>query len=264
MKLLLGTEIRLPNSLIKSMKDSFYLQPFENLTEKYSELTVDLRSKIKFLNRDLTDLTKSRHETNPFPYMKGLPDGDHSDFEEVDFYADEVNNKFASYLYKNMVFSLLEESDSDEESLNEDSSEHSSVKVDCNTSIERFSAKLRRLRGTIYQKIGKRKILNTDLDKYEQLVDQFVRKFGDRELSKWEVWIWQKKVVKTRTDAFNASFDDHLEVSENLSDVSNLELSLQNHNRNDGVKIHKPRAKNFFFGKQGFLKDFFRKPPMCF
>ena len=104
------------------MKGSFYLQPFENFTEKYSELTGDLRSKIKFLDRHLTDLTKSRHETNPFPYMKGLPDGDHSDFEEVDFYADEVNNKFASYLYKNMLFSLLDESDSDEESLNEDSS----------------------------------------------------------------------------------------------------------------------------------------------
>ena len=163
-----------------------------------------------------------------------------------------------------MLFSLLDESDSDEESLNEDSSEHSSVKVYCNTSMERFSAKLRRLRGTIYQKIGKRKILNTDLDKYEQLVGQFVRKFGDRELSKWEVWIWQKKVVKTRTDAFNASFDDHLEVSENLSDVSNLELSLQNHDRNDGVKIHEPRAKNSvdeFFGKQRFLKDFLENLP---
>ena len=112
-KLLLGTEIRLPNSLIKSMKGSFYLQPFENFTEKYSELTGDLRSKIKFLDRHLTDLTKSRHETNPFPYMKGLPDGDHSDFEEVDFYADEVNNKFANYLYENMLFSSLDESDSD-------------------------------------------------------------------------------------------------------------------------------------------------------
>ena len=126
-KLLLGTEIRLPNSLIRSMKGSFYLQPFENFTEKYSELIGDLRSKTKFLDSHLTKLTKSRHETNPFPYMKGLPDGDHGDFEKVDFYADEVNNKFASYLYENMLFSSLDESDSDAKSLEaefEESSEH--------------------------------------------------------------------------------------------------------------------------------------------
>jgi hypothetical protein len=158
-KLLLGTEIRLPNSLIRSMKGSFYLQPFENFTEKYSELIGDLRSKTKFLDRHLTDLTKSRHETNPFPYMKGLPDGDHGDFEKVDFYADEVNNKFANYLYENMLFSSLDESDSDAKSLEaefEESSEHGSANENC-SSLERFSAKLRRLRGTIYQKIGKEK-----------------------------------------------------------------------------------------------------------
>ena len=39
--------------------------------------------------------------------MKGLPDVDHGDFEEVDFYADEVDDEFANYLHENMLSSSI-------------------------------------------------------------------------------------------------------------------------------------------------------------
>ena len=41
-KLLLGNEIRLPNSLKRSMRGSFSIQPFENFTQKFFELMGDL------------------------------------------------------------------------------------------------------------------------------------------------------------------------------------------------------------------------------
>ena len=125
----------------------------------------------------------------------------------------------------------------------EDCSEDDSVKVDCNTSFERFSAKLRRLRWKIYQKVAAKNITKTDLNKYEILVGQLVNKFGYRELSKREILMWHRKVVKTRNDALNAPFYEHL-FNDYLSDVSSQELPLVSHDKSDTVNVPKTRAKD--------------------
>ena len=76
----------------------------------------DLRSDAKSLCNMLRDLSNSCHESDPLPFMKGLPDGNHGDFEEVDSYADEVDDEFANYLYENMLSSLYDDPvDSDAE-----------------------------------------------------------------------------------------------------------------------------------------------------
>ena len=62
----------------------------------------------------------------------------------------------------------------------------------------------------MYQKIAAKNITKTDLDKYELLVGQIINTFGYRELSKLEVFLWKRKVVKTRNDALDAPFDDDL------------------------------------------------------
>ena len=275
-RLLLGNDIRLPNSLKRSMRCSFSIEPFENFTQKFCELMGDLRSDAKSLCNRLRDLSNSCHESDPFPFMKGLPGGDHGDFEEADSYADEVDDEFANYLYENMLSSLYDDPvDSDAESLAEseensengllkDCSEDDLVKVDCNTSFERFSAKLRRLRWKIYQKIAAKNITKFDLDKYELLVGQFINKFGYRELSKSEVFLWKRKFVQTRNDALNAPFDEHL-FNDDLSDAYSQELSVVSLDKSDAVNVQKTRAKvdsvKEFFENQKALEDLLEKLP---
>ncbi len=74
---------------------------------------------------------------------------------------------------------------------------------------------MRRIRRGSYKKIAVKNVVSTDLDMYKALVGKFVKKFGPfgyKDLSGWEIWTWQQKVVKTRADAVNASFNDDLDL----------------------------------------------------
>ena len=64
-KLLLGKEISVPNSLKRFMKIAFYIQPFENFTPKFYDLMEDLRSDAKRLCNQLGDLSNTCHESLP-------------------------------------------------------------------------------------------------------------------------------------------------------------------------------------------------------
>ena len=103
------------------------------------------------------------------------------------------------------------------------------------------------------QKIAAKAITKADLDKYEALVDQFVKKFGNKELSEWEIGLWLRKVARTRNDALDAPFDEHM-FNDDLSDVSSQELSpaiidqneSMSHEEFEEIKVEVDSVQEFF------------------
>ena len=85
--------------------------------------------------------------------------------------------------------------------------------------------------GEIYRKIAAKNITKADIDKYEFSVSKFVKKFGKKQLSSWEIRTWQQKFVKKRNDALDAPFDELL-FNNDLNDASSHEKI------NDGIRIH--------------------------
>ena len=277
-KLLLGNDIRLPNSLKRSMRSSFISEPYENLNEKFYLLMSKLEYDERSLKNELINRSNSSDESDPFPFMRGLPTYAECcgqvDFGDVDPHADV--DEFSDYLYENNLFSFCDDTvdsnaesmaESEASSMNESPSESSeiySANAVCRTHFERFSARLRRLRWRIYQKIAAKSITKNDLDKYKILVGQFINKFGYRELSKSEVFLWKRKVLTTRNDALDAPFDDHL-FKVDLSDASSQELSLVSLDKSDIVNVQKTRAKvdsvKELFENQRALEDLLDKLP---
>lgn len=125
------------------------------------------------------------------------------------------------------------------------------------SSFESFQAKLRRFRWKIYQKIGTRTITNRDLNKYEILVNQFVKKFENTELSKREVRLWKKKVDKTRNDALDAPFDEHLFNEVNSDDSSQKLSSASNEGDVTNLVEIEPKVDSVveFFANQEALEN---------
>ena len=103
------------------------------------------------------------------------------------------------------------------------------------------------------QKIAAKAITKADLDKYEALVDQFVKKFGNKELSEWEIGLWLRKVARTRNDALDAPFDEYM-FNDDLSDVSSQELSpaiidqneSMSHEEFEEIKVEVDSVQEFF------------------
>jgi hypothetical protein len=88
---------------------------------------------------------------------------------------------------------------------------------------ESFSAMLKWLRWTIYQKIENRIYTGSDLVKYDELVTKFVSKFKSTQLSGWEIATWLNKVIKTKSDAHNALLAVNSEVIDSVSEMSSQE-----------------------------------------
>ena len=282
-KLMLGKVLRLPNSLKRSMRHTFTNEPFENWTTKVQELMVKLESDAKSLSNLLSNMSNRWEEDDdqedPFPFMRGIPSYSercgHFDFDEVDHFSGPcelipgtVSDYFCDYLDENKLSSLYddpveaktEESSAESEDISiGNCSVDGSTKAKCQTPFESFSAKLRRIRGSIYHKIEIKNIAKADVDRYEALVRKFVKKFGKEELSSWEVSTWQQKVVKTRADAAAATFDEHLDLCQDFGDAHSIDLAHSSDDENDDIKIQ--NSADEIFAKQKTLENLLSNLP---
>jgi hypothetical protein len=239
--LLLGKMIPLPKTLRESMMESFEINSESYGSKyfygsKYCALRGNLDYETRILARTLRDLSQSPN----FSFDEGLANDndehDRVDYCDEDWFEDtfdidcenvsEISLTLYDVYMKNQLKEFPEKS----------------------TDVlyfdkENFAARLRWLRWKIYQMIRNKISTSDDVEKYEELVQKFIFKFQSSQLSDWEVSIWRNKVLQTKFDAHEGIFRNNSEASENFSEVSSQDLSLQSDQELDAEEVNENKPE---------------------